>query len=275
MLVIRNCNVLILAALLGSPLHAEPGHAFVLALNGTWSVQGRPGTLAVGSAVPAPSELVIARAAPGNHIVIVAARSGAVLLAHECAGAADCRKPVTLPAPSPAPSSSTLGEQIERVMRRLEGAPDRYVATMSREGRMLQEAVLPLQDGEVDLTPALANLPAGRFETTLQRLDCVSPCDESASLRMSIDWRPGAAARAPAPGLRAGVHKLLVRSLARAAPSPPRRAHVLLVAGPDAPGHAARFDEWVALARSWGDTVDAATRQALLHAAMDELAERP
>lgn len=251
---------------------ARAADAYVLAVRGSWTLAGQEQALVVGTGLPAASRVRARQAEVGDRIVIVAARSGAVLLSHECLEARNCGEPLVVPA-SAAAAPTAWEEVLRRVMARLEGAPDLYVATLSRHDAALPDGVLVLGAAGVDLAPALAALPAGRYELALRRLDCADgpACAEQ---RRYLNW-PMAAGQAVSLPARAGVHELRVRVLDAKVPLKARRARVLLVPAADAATTPERYRDWVTLVASWGDSVDPGTRSSLLHAVMDELAAAP
>lgn len=262
----------VLTALAPPPARAQAAEAYVLAVQGTWTMPGRAVPLAVGTALPAGARLVARQPTVSDRIVVVAARSGAVLLAHDCTEPRLCRSPLVLPA-APEPASPSWADALRRVMARLEGVPDRYVATMSRVDAALADAVLPLGDDGFELAPVLGSLPAGRYEFTLQPLDCAgaAACPER---KQVLDWARGRAvplAGATSPGL----YELSVRPAAAPATLSPRRARLLLVPAAKAAAKIEAYGRWLALSQGWGDAADAGSRQALLRAVMDDLAASP
>lgn len=261
-----------LTALAPTPARAQPAEAYVLAVQGTWTMPGRTLPLAVGTALPAAARLVARQPAVGDRIVVVAARSGTVLLAHECAEPRACRLPLVLPA-APVPASPSWTDSLRRVMARLEGVPDRYVATMSRHDAALPDAVLPLGDDVLELAPMLGALPSGRYEFALQPLDCAGAAGCAERLQV-LDWARGhsmpiAGAMSP------GIYELRVRPAAAPTTLAPRRARLLLVAAAGAAAKLDRYGSWLALTQGWGEAADEASRQALLWAVMDDLAASP
>lgn len=261
-----------LGALAPTSAHAQAPEAYVLAVQGTWTVAGRALPLAVGTALPPAARLVVHQPTVDDRIVIVAARSGAVLLAQDCSEPRACRAPLVLPA-APVPASPSWTDALRSVMARLEGVPDRYVTTLSRQDAALADAVLPLGKGALELAPVLGALPRGRYAFALQPLDCAgaAPCAEALQVQ---DWEPGQSVPVPGPA-SPGVYELRVRPAAAPAALAPRRARLLLVAGASAAAKVEHYGRWLALTQAWGDVADAGSRQALLRAVMDELAASP
>lgn len=259
--------VLALAGQLPAVAAAEAAATgYVVAVQGQWLLQGMTRPVVVGTALPLPAQLVVQEPLAGDRIVVVAARSGAVLAERVCAEGADCRAPLSVPAPDSGASEASWAARLARVMARLEAAPDRYVATLSRQEAALPDQALALVGGRIDLGPALATLPAGRYEVQLAAVACEAPdCGTEARV---VDWQPGQALSWTAPP---GVHELRARPVGRSA-APFRRARLLVLNERDAAMRLAQLGAWVRAMRAWGDTVDAAARRSVLRALMDELA---
>lgn len=266
----------LLAAVAAAPLVAADDAGYVLAVEGQWLLRGSDRALAVGAALPADAVLVARSAAAGDRIVVVAARSGAVLLSHQCGSAEACRQPIRLQAAADSGARALLGDLMRAVMARLEGDPDRYVATLTRGLARLGDAVLAWQDGSVNLAPVLQQVAAGDWLVGLSRLDCAGrpQCTESLGPAL-LAWRPGSTALVPVAGGEPGLYELTLRRRpAGERPELIRRAWVL-VAGPAE--HAAKAEQFAAaqrLTEGWGDAVDHGPRQGFLRALLDEMSRR-
>lgn len=263
---------LALAGVLPTHARAQADAAYVVSVQGQWTVQGQTRPLVVGAPVTLPARLSAQRPEAGDRIVVIAARSGAVLGERHCVTVSDCRTPLQLALP-PAAAPRPWGETLTRVMARLEAAPDRYVSTLSRNETGVQDALLVLGGETLDLAPALAALPAARYQVTLQGADCDAGASPCSVWQQTLQWQPGGPALLTA-AARPGVHELSVRVATLGAPGP-WRARVLLLAPEDAAQRMARYKDWAAQVRAWGSSIDAAARRSLLRAAMDEMAAQP
>lgn len=266
--------VVCVATVVTGPAWSDRIDAYVVSVEGKWTLQGNPSPLKVGSALSAPTRLTPIGAGTGHRIVVVAARGGAVLLAVDCAQPGLCARPVPLPAPREAMADAAQDSWLRRLMSRIEGQPDRYVATLSRGSGAPHDAVLPVHGGAVELAAALAPLPPGRYGVALQALDCKPSCASLAAIA-PIDWAPGGAASVPLSNQRTGLHDLSLRRHEGAGVQPARHARVLLLPEAQAQAAAARFAAWGTRVRAWGDALDDAQRRALMRAALDELAAGP
>lgn len=242
---------------------------YVLAVQGTWSVQGSSGTLAVGAPVAAGARLVARAPGAGDRIVVVEAKSGAVLAARRCDEPRACSSPLVVATPVVAPAdSSSLLQLMDRVIARIAGDPDRYVATISRGPESLSDTVLAWSPDSVDLAPALTRLPAGDYDVRLVRTDC----DASRGCKppnLSLTWSGSGPARYPLQGLGAGVYTLVVSDPRGQVGARSRRSTVLLSPEGELATAQARFDAGVRLVASWGSAVDDDVKKGFLRALLE------
>lgn len=263
-----------LVTVLAGPACAQPAEAYVLAVQGHWVTPGRTLPLAVGAPLPAEARLVASRPGVSDRIVVVAARSGEVLLSRDCGEPRACRDPIIVPKASAA-SAPSWAEVLRRAMARLEGAPDRYVVTLSRQGADLPDAVLALDGSAVNLAPVLRALPAARHELLLRRLDC-APGADCAESSVTLDAAAGPAASVLMGTVGPGVYELRARATGPTLPmAVTRRCRLLLLPQEQAAAKIEQYRGWLALTERWGDTVDAGSRRSLLRALIDELATSP
>jgi hypothetical protein len=263
-----------LAILLGSWSHAADVAGYVLAVHGKWSLQGEAAELVVGAPVAPGARLVPASSAVGDHIVIVEARSGAVLVARHCDAGPACARPIVVPRPSDAGSQTgRVAQLLNGILARIAGDPDRYVATLSRGSGRVVDAVLPWSDAGVDVAPVLGGLPTqGGLEIGVTTLHCRGPgaCPQQplrARVGEATSERPTTVA-----GLAPGLYELVV-DRPQGSIGPARiRARILLLPAPHHAWAEETYRAGVSLTERWGTDVDAATKQGFLHALLEELA---
>lgn len=243
---------------------------YVLALDGHWTLRGSGRALVVGAPVPAREQLVARPPFERSRVVVVAARSGAVLLSHQCSQA-DCRQPVQLAATDDVRAApSPWADLLRTVMAHLEREPDRLVATIARSTTRRRGALLRAADGRVDFAPVLEGLPAGSYQGRLSRLTCRQPpsCPET-SLGFTADWSEAAG---PAPVELAADPGLYALELGGGGGRGRRLAWVLLVRSSDHDAVAERFESAQRLAQTWGDQVQPAERETFMLATLYALA---
>ena len=270
----RTLNACTLAIFLAPCSHAADVAGYVLALEGKWALQGEAAELVVGAPVAPGARLVAASPAAGDHIVVVEARSGAVLVARQCDTARACARPLVVPRPSDARSQEApVARLLSGILARIAGDPDRYIATLSRGSGRLVDAVLPWSEGGVDLAPMFAGRPAGsEHEIGLTTLHCRGPGSCPQQPLMSRIGGLAGERSTTIHGVAPGLYELVVHR-PRGSIGPDRvRAWILLLPAPEHGRAEEIYRAAVGLAERWGTDVDAATKQGFLHALLEELA---
>ena len=270
----RTLTACTLAILLGPSGQAAEVAGYVLALQGKWSLQGQPTELVVGAPVASGARLVAAAPAASDHIVVIEARTGAVLVSRQCDTGRACARPLVVPQPSGARvEGSPVARLLSGILARIAGDPDRYIATLSRGSGRLVDAVLPWSEGGVDLAPVFPGPPAGSdHEIRVTTLRCRGPGGCPQQPLLSRVGGPAGEPSTRVQGLAPGLYELVVHR-PRGSMGPDRVSAWILVL--PAPQHAradAIYRAGVDLAGRWGTDVDAATRQGFLHALLEELA---
>ena len=270
---LRRLIACALAIVPGLVAGADEIAGYVLAQRGNWSVQGSRTALTVGAPVAPGARLVAADPAAGDRLVVVDARSGAVLVARQCDFAPGCAAPVVVPGGAGGAERSPLVRGFERIVARFASQPDRYVATISRGAGRLPDTILPWAAAGVDLAPALATLPAGRYELRLSTLRCRpgAVCPQRA-LQTQVDW-PAGGGPAIVPSLAPGLYELVAGRPPGATGPPRARGWLLLLPAAEKAEAEERYRAGLALTEAWGEAVDAATKQGVTRALLDALAE--
>ena len=270
----RTLTACTLAILLGPSGQAAEVAGYVLALQGKWSLQGQPTGLVVGAPVASGARLVAASPAAGDHIVVVEAKSGAVLVSRQCDTGRACARPLVVPRPAEARSEgSPVARLLNGILARIAGDPDRYVATLSRGSGRLVDAVLPWSEGGVDLAPVFTGSPAGSgHEIRLTTLQCRAPGGCPQQPLTSRLGGPAGERSTTVQGLAPGLYELVVHR-PRGSIGPERvSAWILILPAPQHLRAEEIYRAGVNLAGRWGTDVDAATKQGFLHALLEELA---
>jgi hypothetical protein len=270
----RKLTACALAILVCPCSQAADVAGYVLALQGKWSLQGQRTELLVGTPVAEGARLVAAAPAAGDHIVVVEARSGAVLVARHCDTGRACARPLVVPPPSDARSrESPVAQLLNGILARIAGDPDRYIPTLSRGSAGLVDAVLPWSEGGVDLAPVFPGLAAGSdHEIGLTTLQCRGPGACPQQPLSSRIGGPTTERSTTIHGLAPGLYEVVVHG-ARGSIGPDRiRARILLLPAPQHAQAEEIYRAGVALAERWGTNVDEATKQGFLHALLEELA---
>jgi len=270
----RKLTACVLAILVCPSSHGADVAGYVLAVQGTWTLQGQRAELLVGAPLSEGARLVAASPAAGDHIVVVGARSGAVLVARHCDTGRTCARPLVVPRPADAlPAESPVARMLNDILARIAGDPDRYIATLSRGSAGVVDAILPWSEGGVDLARVFPGLTAGSdHEIGLTTLRCRGP---GACPRQPLTSRIGAPTGERSTtihGLAPGLYEIVVEA-PRGSIGPERiRAWILLLPSPQQSRAEEIYRAGVSLSERWGTDVDAATRQGFLRALLEELA---
>ncbi len=177
----------------------------------------------------------------------------------------------------------SLGKQksrTERLLRAMGGLfsahSEKYLITTVRGSGSLRlnEVVLKLDAGKIDLAPVFTEAPPGRY---LVRLHFVGAEASSAGNAMpqslAFDWKPDSKRRVAIPGLQPGLWRI---SLLQPEDERPRGvdAWALICAPGRYEKVAGSFDQVVALSKKWGEKVDSGEVHSFLRAALDVLAQQ-
>ena len=241
---------------------AEPA-GYVLEVHGRWTTEGTPVTVGLG--LPPGARLTVAAAQPGDRVVVVDARTAAVLATRQCEPARVC-SPLVLPRGKEA--AAPLDELLGRLLARIGGDPDRYVATLSRGPMALHSAVLPVADGAADLAPLLGRLHEGA-EVRLRALHCgtAGACPEG-----PLERRVDSDGAARLHGVSPGLYELTLRQPPGAA-GPERLRGWLLFTTTNDHGQVRReFDALARRLEGWRGVVDPGIREAVLRAWLEQKA---
>ena len=247
---------------------------YVLAVQGNWSLQGQRADLLVGAPVAEGARLVAASPTAGDHIVVVEARSGAVLVARQCDTRRACARPLVVPRPSDARSQeSPVARLLNGILARIAGDPDRYIPTLSRGSAGLVDAVLLWSDGGVDLAPVFTGLAtASDREIALTTLRCRGPGACPQQPLMSRTGGPTGERSTTIHGVAPGLYELVVHGPPGSIGPELSRARILLLPPPQHAQAEEIYRAGVGVAERWGTDVDAATKRGFLHALLEELA---
>jgi hypothetical protein len=174
---------------------AEPEPAgFVLSLSGKWQLtDAGQRTLSPGDSLPAGAKIRPERAdAPG---FIEIARFDGKAERHEAEFTLAERV-----------ESSVSNRMLTAVMGRYRG---RVVVTAGRGGGLLADGLVLLDDGKIDLTPLLSELPPGKWQLQIsRRRNSASNEEAAAAVKVSIDWDGENAAPVEAGPLGPGLYEV-------------------------------------------------------------------
>jgi hypothetical protein len=155
----------------------------------------------------------------------------------------------------------------EAVMPLIRGHGEVYIAAVSRDwGQELREAVVRLEGGEADISPALSGLDAGSYYLRLQPMGTPVPTGDA----VPLPWTPGSPAKVPAAGATQGLYKLV---LVNAVGEPSgTESWILLAAPPLYAGLSAEFEQAAQSTAGWAKEMDPDAARPILRAYLRSLA---
>ena len=155
----------------------------------------------------------------------------------------------------------------EAVMPLIRGHGEVYIAAVSRDwGQELREAVVRLEGGEADISPALSGLDTGPYYLRLQPMGSPVPVGNVAALT----WTPGSPAKVPAAGAAPGLYKLVLTN-AVGEPSG-TESWILLAAPPLYARLSGEFEQAVQATAGWAREMDPDAARPILRAYLRSLA---
>jgi hypothetical protein len=188
---------------------------------------------------------------------------------------ANFAKPIELPK-SLGEQSSHIGRLLRAMGGLFSGHSEKYLITTVRGADLLQlhEAVVKLDDGEIDLAPVFKTAPAGKYLVRLRLVQIEAPSERNALPEsLAFDWKPEREQRLAVPGLRPGLWRV---SLLQPEDERPLGvdAWALICTPNKYEKVAGSFNQVVALTNKWGEKVSNGEVRSLLRTALDALAQQ-
>lgn len=249
----------------------EPNAGVVGSLSGDWRLSGASGSIQRGQSLPAGGKIFLAgprRNSRGSHIEIYLL-SG-MMMSISCDRLDICERPISLPEASKSPPS--FPERFWTLLKGLVSRSDRLASTLSR-GDELQEAVVRLADGQVDLAPVFRKMKPGSYLLGFQPATNAGDSDRSAVVEIEFEWDLGRSLRLYAPRLRSGLWRLEL--LERSTPTHEPLgidAWVLLATPVDHEKNQKAFLDVQSLIRKWDSASNPESARTFLRAYLEYLA---
>jgi hypothetical protein len=229
----------------GAALAADPD-GWVVAVDGKWSRNGQD--LRLYAPVFVNDKL---EAASGT--IEVALKDGQSPHRYHC-DKSPCA--FTIPSFRPGPDSllSRLGHAFDQLASHRETMP---VSAISRGSEKLRQAVLPWDNGRLDLADAVKSIDGGTYTVTLRPVD-TAPSQKR--VKATLQWNPPGATVADFPALAPGIYEV---SMASAEGDSEGTVAVLVAGAADYPAKRRKFE---AGQRALPQNLDAASIDAILNA---------
>ena len=262
------------ALLLAASTRAQEKVGLVLEVKGFWSLDSSPASRLGGAAALPAGGVIRLRAASGvgASYIVVGNTSGDVIERRECNSPENCQ-PVVLPKAAGG-SSRGFHSWLWEISYRLRGKPDVYKAATSRgAGGEMQEALVLMSAGKVDLSPPFAKMSAGKY---LLRMKPLEDENQAALGPFEFEWNPaGPQSPIEMKGVGNGLYHLSILDAVDGQPLGGGMDAWVLICGPESyPKLSSDFSEVSERTAAWGSKVSKATVRSFLRAYLDELAER-
>lgn len=264
-----GCCTLLLITMLNSDAQARDEVGFVLKMSGHWVLERPsmpPQRITERQSIPPESKL--RPESPGATVTILLIDDTKIDCSSSNLGR--CSEPFNLSSPSPGKR-----ERITKaVMLLFEKQPTRYDRPALVRGREvnLQDSVVRLQDGKMDLSPVFRNAEKHAYRLQVWQIGPGTKSD-GAPTEVLLRWNPGTTTFVSAKGIKSGLHEINVVN--EGTKEPLAGVAWILVSTPEQYNkNVTAFQEAVALTQHWGKEVGRDSVQSFLRAYLDALAER-
>lgn len=188
---------------------AQAQIAVVVDVNGEWVLNERAGNLGKLDGIPAGGVIEFRKHSFGKSYIVIADRVGTIIDGRDC-DKDDCNKPIVLPK-SVARNSSALSRIFSAVVSFWRKGGDIYdtLIVRTKEGD-LEEAIVTLNDGRVDLSAAFKKRIKGNYLLRFvpkgnRRLKLID--------RVAFDWDPQKPSPLVIPRIKPGLYEIKLLSL--------------------------------------------------------------
>lgn len=275
-MILKCLTTLLLASLLWASsvygVFVDPV-GFVLDIRGSWHLNGdRSQQVYKGSSLPAGGLLTFGGDHQSAAYVNIADQTGKLIISKRCGNTGACS--VRLPNAPPA-NDSLVGRVFRGIMDLWRGEPGKYGVFKSQgNNEELQEAVLKLAEGKVDLSLVLIGLKKGSFVLDFKPLSVPGePTSRSRIGPLTLDWDPQKPASLSIPNLQPGLYEIRQLEEGSLEPSGPGTEAWVLVANPtDYEKLRSCFSRAQAVTKEWGTSVKPNTVRSFLRGDLDYLA---
>jgi hypothetical protein len=172
-------------------------------------------------------------------------------------------------------TSSPWSRIVDAVMGVFPGHPEKYTQMSVRGPAMdVRDAVVNLNNGQLDLEPIFKNLKKGKYLIDLQPIQHTNPpAEEAASKPVLFDWDPSTNPALRVDGIRLGLYALHVRNAQSEDTSGNRsEAWILVSERPRYESTAAAFQECMTLTEQWASEAPPDVARSFRRAYLDSLA---
>lgn len=261
--------LLLFAFALAPNARAQSRIGYVLDVKCDWFMNSRK--LARATPVTAGAHIHFQNTNQTNCGIVILNNNGAVLVKRDCNRPGECDQPFNLPNNAPQPSAPA--RVANAVWRLLWGSPqERYESTVSR-GKNLNEAILELKAGSVDLSPVFKDIEADTYNLRFTPVERPRKGKVSGPISVVFSWRPPQSPPLRVAGLSPGLFNLNLLDAIGDQLVPSDSEVWVLVSDPAHYRELSRaFAEAKSLTESWGDEVKPDAKHTFLRTYLASLA---
>jgi hypothetical protein len=247
---------------------------FVLDIDGKWFLDGKlPQRILRGQSLPAKGTIRIQLPkAKSNKIEVILLNGERI--SRRCNKPEACNQPILLPEVIKS-RSSTVDRVVVAVKEVFTSYPEKFVATLSKEKNGLQDAVIKLENGQVDLSPVFKNMEKDLYLLRFQKVVLDDKLDPGvAPDPINFNWESGRSSSVSVNGLKPGLYKLKLLETTHKEHEPIDEAWIL-VSEPEKHERVFTFFQGaIELTEQWSrDGLEPELIRSFLHAYLASLAE--
>ena len=266
-----TCIFLLLVCLcLSAPVKAQErtiGH--VLDIEGDWFLNSQKKSLSKNDELPASGVIRIPSPSRFAFIVIRYSANNQIV-SKRCRNPGECDQPILLPraVERQVTIREYLFDQAMRILRLNLITPS--VHSGRSDDGVLREAVVPINNGQVDLASVFAEMNDGSYYVHLQRAPKGKPAKNGSDLMLR--WEAGKATTIPDANLQPGLYEIVLLEKSGGEYKPTLTKALFLATNPDRYDHTmSPFLEATKLAATWKDNVSEGTVTDFLRAILFHL----
>jgi hypothetical protein len=255
------------------PLSQEVG--IVLKLKGEWLLDGKP--VVAGETLPAAGKIYHPppkAGAPASMDYISVVFFDGTIESRSWDKAESWNSPIQLPAVRKE-APSRWSRIVNAVMGIFPGHPEKYTQMSVRgPATNIQDAVVDLNNGQLDLGPVFKHLKKGKYLIVLEPIQHTNTLTEKATSKpISFNWDPNTSPALWVDGIRPGLYSLRIQN-AQSEDTSGNRSEAWILVSDHARYErtAAAFQECTALTETWASEAPADAAWSFRRAYLDSLA---
>ncbi len=268
----EHCAVLFLIILGASLVFAEEDVPIVASVGGHWYALGNPSNDLKKRDLLIPGDKIVVRAPFSSDDYIVILDSNYKIIQARCDSPGECDHPLSVPSSSATGLNRTL-QMAAALWRR---HPGRYESLVNPKGATLQDAVLRLDKGQLDLSPAFRDKEPGNYLLRLQQIGVLSH-SRTRTEPLKYTWSPKNPDSLSVFGIAPGLYDLVLLEPVEDGQEPMpsgQRCWVLIQSPRNYTPAARQYAQALSTTNQWAKTVRPDFIREFLRACLDEIASQ-